>query len=77
MSMPAIDIDSMDPAERVRLIADLWDSLPDAELELSAEQRQELDVRLDELDADVAAGRELGSDWAEVRARIESRRSRR
>ncbi len=75
MSTPAINIDAMSPTERVRLIADLWDSLPDSDLELSGDQRRELDLRLADLDEDIAAGRSLGSSWADARARIESRRT--
>ena len=73
--MPAIDIDSMSPSERMRLIGDLWDSLPESELHLSDAQRLELDRRVDELDVDIASGQPLGSSWADVRARIEARRA--
>jgi putative addiction module component (TIGR02574 family) len=76
MSMPAIDIDSMSPEERVRLIAELWDSLPTDAPELSDAERAELDRRLEDLDADIAVGKSLGSSWTEVRARIEARRDR-
>ncbi len=74
--MPAIDIDSMSPEERVRLIAELWDSLPTDAPELSDAERAELDRRLEDLDADIAVGKSLGSSWTEVRARIEARRDR-
>lgn len=76
MSIPAIDIEAMSPAERLRLISDLWDSLPDDEVGLTDEQRIELDRRLDDLDADIAAGRSLGSEWVDVRARLGSRSTR-
>ena len=76
MSMPAIDIDAMTPSERVRLISELWDSLPDSELALSDAQRAEFDERLRDLDEDQAAGRPLGESWSDVRARIESRRAK-
>lgn len=75
--MPAIDIDSMSAEERVRLIAELWDSLPEDAPELSGAERAELDRRLDDMDADIAAGKPLGSSWPDVRARIEARRDRR
>ncbi len=75
MSTPAIDIDIMSQTDRVRLIADLWDSLQDPETLLSAEQRLELGRRADELDADIAEGKALGSTWEDVRERIESRRT--
>lgn len=76
MSMPAIDIDSMSAEERVRLIAELWDSLPEDAPEPSDAERAELDRRLDDMDADIAAGKSLGSSWTDVRARIEARRDR-
>lgn len=52
MSIPAIDIDKLDPAERLALIGDLWDSLralPDA-VHVYPAQQAELDRRLDALD---------------------------
>jgi len=74
--MPAIDIDSMSAEERVHLIAELWDSLSEDAPELSDAERAELDRRLDDMDADIAAGKPLGSSWTDVRARIEARRDR-
>lgn len=74
--MPAIDIHSMSAEERVRLIAELWDSLPEDAPELSDAERAELDRRLEDMDADIAAGKSLGSSWSDVRARIEARRDR-
>ncbi len=57
MGMPAIDIGNLTPAERLRLIDDLWESLtstPEA-VPLTPLQRDELDRRPDELDrGDVA-----------------------
>jgi len=52
MGMPAIDIGNLTPAERLRLIDDLWESLtstPEA-VPLTPLQRDELDRRPDELD---------------------------
>lgn len=52
MSIPAIDINKLDPEERLALIADLWDSLrvlPDS-VQVTPAQREELDRRLDALD---------------------------
>ncbi len=68
MSMPAIDIERLSPEERLRLIADLWESLrtrPDA-VPLSRAQRDELDRRLDELDR----GETETIPWEEVKRRL-------
>jgi len=54
--------------ERIRIVEAIWDSIaanPEA-VELSDEQRAELDRRLEELDKDPDGG----SSWAEVRGRI-------
>jgi putative addiction module component (TIGR02574 family) len=54
------------PPERLALIAQLWDSLEDNQLPLTAAQRAELDRRLETLDQD----REEGVTWAELRAEL-------
>jgi len=54
--------------ERIHLVEALWDSIaeePEA-VELSDEQRRELDARLAAYESEPAQG----SPWAEVRARI-------
>jgi putative addiction module component (TIGR02574 family) len=54
--------------ERIRVVEAIWDSIaetPEA-LELTDEQRAELDRRLDSLEKKPTAG----SSWAEVRDRI-------
>lgn len=54
--------------ERIRIVEAIWDSIvdnPDA-IELSDEQKAELDRRLDDLEKNPGAG----SSWAEVRDRI-------
>jgi len=71
MSTPAIDINTLDPEERLRLIGDLWDSLcadPDS-VPVTDEHRAELDRRLDALDQGTA---EL-VDWDEAKRRLRSR----
>ncbi|MBW1882261.1 MAG: addiction module protein [Deltaproteobacteria bacterium] len=58
-------------AERLELVEELWDSIP-AEgetLELTPEQRQDLDRRLAEADADPDGG----VPWEEARERIRQR----
>jgi len=69
--MPAIDIGNLTPAERQRLIDDLWESLtstPEA-VPVTPLQRDELDRRLDELDrGDVAL-----VPWDEVKRQLRVR----
>jgi putative addiction module component (TIGR02574 family) len=55
-------------AERLELLEELWDSIADEDpaLELTPEQREDLDRRLAEADADPTGG----SSWEEARERI-------
>ena len=56
-------------AERIKLVAAIWDSIaaaPDA-LDLTQAERDELDRRWNAYERDPS----LGSPWAEVRARIQ------
>ena len=59
-------------AERLELVEELWDSIADEDqaLELTSEQREDLDRRLAEADADPTGG----SSWEEVRERIQRRK---
>ena len=57
------------PPERLALIAQLWDSLEDEQLPLTAAQRAELDSRLGSLDQD----RPEGITWAALKAELEQR----
>jgi len=62
----------LDVRERIRLVEGIWDSIaevPEA-VELSDEQREELDRRLQAYRSDARKG----SPWSEVRARIVRRR---
>ena len=68
--MAAIDISSLSPEERLRLLEQLWESLsatPEA-IPLTNAQREELDRRLNELDRDGP----VGIPWEEVLRRIRS-----
>ena len=58
-------------AERLELIEELWDSIVDDDkaLALTDEQREDLERRLAEADADPTGG----SPWEEVRERIRHR----
>ena len=67
----AADIFKLDLAKRLDLLEQLWDSLtvtPGA-LPLTGAQREELDRRLDDLDAEGPSG----IPWDEVMHRIRSR----
>jgi putative addiction module component (TIGR02574 family) len=57
------------PPERLALISQLWDSLEDNHLPLTAAQRVELDSRLAMLDQD----RREGITWAALKAELEQR----
>jgi len=58
-------------AERLELVEELWDSIADDDevLALTDEQREDLERRLTEADADPTGG----SPWEEVRERIRRR----
>jgi len=58
-------------AERLELVEELWDSIADEDkaLDLTPEQREDLDRRLAEADADPTGG----SPWEDVRERIRHR----
>ena len=68
MSIPAIDIDAMEPEERLRLIGDLWDSLNESpeRVTLTTAQRVELDRRLDRLES----GKAKLVSWDELKKRL-------
>jgi len=59
-------------AERLELAEELWDSIPgdDEALALSPEQREDLDRRVAEAEADP----DSGSSWDAARERIQQRR---
>ena len=71
MSEPAIDIDRLTPEQRLRLLEQIWDSLSDDEVPLTAAQREELDRRLDDLEREGPRG----IPWDEVLGRLEAERS--
>ena len=57
------------PPQRLALISQLWDSLEDDQLPLTAAQRAELDRRLARLDQD----RSEGIPWAALKAELAQR----
>ena len=65
---PISDILKLSLAERIQAVADIWDSIaaePDA-LELTPGDREKLDRRL----ADQEANPGVGRSWSEVKARL-------
>jgi putative addiction module component (TIGR02574 family) len=70
MSKPAININDLDPEERLRLIEELWNSLSDpASVPITNAQRDELDRRLDDLELTGATGIPLEEVLVQIRSR--------
>lgn len=70
-SMKPITLDEvlkLPVSERIRIVEAIWDSIADSpeEVQLSDEQKVELDRRLEALEKNPDAG----SSWDEVRARL-------
>jgi len=68
-SLTPDEIVRMSPPERLALIAQLWDSLDDDQLPLTAAQQAELESRLASLDQDW----HNGITWAALKAELEQR----
>jgi putative addiction module component (TIGR02574 family) len=64
------EIGRLSAAERLALIAQLWDSLEHEQLPLTTAQQAELNLRLDSLDRD----RQDGVTWEALRAELDQRR---
>ena len=77
MSKPTLDIEKLSPDERLELLEELWDSLrkEPSSVPLTQAQQEELDRRLDDLEADIEKGVPLGIPWDEVMQRIRNRSS--
>lgn len=77
MSKPTLDIEKLSPDERLELLEELWDSLrkEPSSVPLTRAQQEELDRRLDDLEADIESGAPLGIPWDEVLQRIRNRSS--
>ena len=77
MSKPTLDIEKLSPDERLELLEELWDSLrkEPSSVPLTQAQEEELDRRLDDLEADIESGAPLGIPWDEVLQRIRNRSS--
>jgi putative addiction module component (TIGR02574 family) len=77
MSKPTLDIEKLSPDERLELLEELWDSLrkEPSSVPLTQAQQDELDRRLDDLEADIESGAPLGIPWDDVLQRIRNRSS--
>jgi putative addiction module component (TIGR02574 family) len=65
--LTSLGIDQLSPADRLRLISEIWDSLPEQPPpSVTEDQSKELDRRIELMDADPTSLR----PWAEVEARI-------
>ena len=60
-------IRNLEPADRLELIGVVWDSLVPADLPLTDAERDLLDARL----ADIEANPDDQSSWADVKKRLE------
>jgi putative addiction module component (TIGR02574 family) len=62
------DVLALSPSERLRLVEEIWDSIASVpeSIDLTEEQRQELDSRLEAYRVDPQAG----DPWDVVKARI-------
>jgi putative addiction module component (TIGR02574 family) len=60
----------LSPSDRLQLIEALWDTLSEADIPVTAEERALLDERLADLEQDPGAQ----SPWSDVKARLEERR---
>ena len=58
--MSAIPIENLTAAERLALISKLWDSLDPSDVPVTPAQREELDRRLQNADA------EIGKTWEQL-----------
>jgi len=67
--LTADELVRLTPPERLALISQLWDSLEDDHLPLTAAQREELEHRLASLDQDSHDG----ISWAALKAELEHR----
>jgi putative addiction module component (TIGR02574 family) len=71
--MPIIDLATLTAEQRLELLEEIWDSLsarPEA-VPLTPPQREELDRRLDDLDAEGPGG----IPWEDVYRRLRDRRA--
>jgi putative addiction module component (TIGR02574 family) len=71
MGESAIDVSGLTSDQKLQLLEELWDSLSEDEVPITAAQREELDRRLDDLDRDGPQG----IPWEDVLKRLKSNAS--
>jgi putative addiction module component (TIGR02574 family) len=71
MALPALNLNSLSPEEKLRLLEEVWESLATdpAKVPLTDWQRRELDRRLDEVEREGPTG----IPWDRVLSEIEGR----
>ncbi len=69
MTLSHDEIAKLSPPERLALIAELWDSITDAEVPMPPAQRRELDRRLATFEQD----RSHAVSWEELKAELAAR----
>lgn len=67
--MPNAHVDRLSPQERLALIGQLWDSLDDADVAVTAAQQAELERRL----ASLVDDRNAAVTWEELRDELRQR----
>lgn len=67
MKLAPAEIARLSPDERLALIAQLWDSLGQSQIPVTAAQQEELQRRLEALED----GRAEGIDWESLKAELE------
>jgi len=63
------EIQSLSNAEKILLVEQIWDSIDKKDINLSAAQKKELDMRLEQH----ARGETKFSSWDEVKKRLHNR----
>lgn len=63
-----MELENLSVSERIILAEALWDSIANQEnkIELTSEQKQELDIRLSRIGKD----HDIGSTWSEIKKNI-------
>jgi putative addiction module component (TIGR02574 family) len=69
MHLSIDEINRLSPPERLTMIEQLWDSLKDSDVAVTAAQREELDRRMDSFEND----RKHGVSWESLKAELAQR----
>lgn len=70
MALPKLDVGALSPAERLKLIEQLWDSLDSADVGLTPAQHAELARRLDDMETNPGDV----TSWPDAQRRIRERK---